>query len=214
MTLRKSIIFSLALHMLLFGAGFAFARFGGELFWLRHEPVMVTLVGKGGTSSTSRQRKRDAASRIRPAKQDRSWPAPEQKSPTPEAGSLQQPDREHMPVLKDARGVAGGEADKSSGTGQPAGSPSGAVSSEQWAIIVTSIERVKNYPRLARERGIEGVVHLRFRLKPQGQVEKVEIVKSSGYDVLDTASIRTVYRAAPMPYVNGWVEVPMAYVLK
>jgi TonB family protein len=67
---------------------------------------------------------------------------------------------------------------------------------------------------MARERGIEGVVRLRFRLKPSGDVERVEIAGSSGYDILDTASIRTVYRASPMPYVNGWVEVPMAYVLK
>jgi protein TonB len=85
---------------------------------------------------------------------------------------------------------------------------------EQWAVIISSLERVKTYPRMARERGIQGVVRVRFKLRPAGDVETVEIVKSSGYDVLDTASIQTVYRAAPMPYVSGWVEVPMAYVLK
>lgn len=67
---------------------------------------------------------------------------------------------------------------------------------------------------MARERGIQGVVRVRFKLRPSGDVETVEIVKSSGYDILDAATIRTVYRAGPMPYVNGWVEVPMAYVLK
>jgi protein TonB len=81
-------------------------------------------------------------------------------------------------------------------------------------VIVSSIERVKSYPRLARERGIEGVVHLRFRVRPQGEVDRVEVVRSSGYEILDTASVRTVYRAAPMPYVSGWIEVPIAYVLK
>jgi TonB family protein len=55
---------------------------------------------------------------------------------------------------------------------------------------------------------------VRFKLKPSGEIDRVEIVKSSGYDILDSASIRTLYRAGPLPYVNGWVEVPMAYVLK
>ena len=79
---------------------------------------------------------------------------------------------------------------------------------------MSSIERVKSYPRLARERGIEGVVRLRFRVRPQGGVERVEIVRSSGSEILDTASVSTLYRAGPMPYVNGWVEVPIAYVLR
>ncbi len=90
----------------------------------------------------------------------------------------------------------------------------GLVPAEQWAVIVSSIERVKSYPRFARERGIQGVVHLRFRVRPQGEVDRVEIVRSSGYEILDTASVRTVYRAAPMPYVSGWIEVPISYVLK
>jgi len=73
---------------------------------------------------------------------------------------------------------------------------------------------VKTYPRVARERGVEGVVLVRFKVLPTGEIEKVDIIKSSGSDILDTATVRTVYRAAPMPYVHGWVEVPMSYVLK
>lgn len=90
----------------------------------------------------------------------------------------------------------------------------GLVTTEQWAVIESAIERSKAYPRMARERGIQGVVHVRFKLKPSGEIDRVEIVKSSGYDILDSASIRTLYRVGPLPYVNGWVEVPMAYVLK
>ena len=81
-------------------------------------------------------------------------------------------------------------------------------------MISSAIERSKSYPRMARERGIQGVVRLRFTVRPQGYVDRVEIVKSSGSEVLDSASVRTVYRAGPMPYVSGWVEVPIAYVLK
>ncbi len=90
----------------------------------------------------------------------------------------------------------------------------GGISPEEWANLAAAIERTKNYPRLARERGIEGVVRVRFRLTSSGTVEKIEIVKSSGSEILDNASISTVYRAAPMPHVSGWVEMPMKYVLK
>lgn len=90
----------------------------------------------------------------------------------------------------------------------------GTTLSERWAAIAAALERSKNYPRLARERGIEGVVRLRFKVNMSGAVEKVEIVESSGSELLDSASIRAVNRAAPMPYVNGWVEMPMKYMLK
>lgn len=122
------------------------------------------------------------------------------------------------PDAADERAAQAGVEDSGQGAGpdggQAAGSSSASVTSGQWAVIVSSIERVKGYPRLARERGIQGVVRLRFRVKPHGEVERVEIVKSSGSDILDVASVRTVYRAAPMPYVSGWVEVPINYVLK
>ena len=97
--------------------------------------------------------------------------------------------------------------------GRTGGSQSGLVSTE-YLGLVEAIERVKKYPRLARERGMEGVVRLRFMLNHSGGVDAVEVVKSSGYEILDSASISAVYRAAPMPYVNGWVEMPMRYVLK
>ena len=90
----------------------------------------------------------------------------------------------------------------------------GLIAPEQWSLIVSAIERTKSYPRLARERGTEGVVRLRFRLRPEGSIEKIEIIESSGSTILDSASVRAVYLAAPMPYVQGWIEVPIAYVLK
>jgi protein TonB len=88
------------------------------------------------------------------------------------------------------------------------------MTSEQWQRLHAALEKAKTYPRFARERGIEGSVLVRFKVLPSGDVETVNIVRSSGVEILDEASVRTVYRAAPMPYVSGWVEVPMSYVLK
>jgi len=88
------------------------------------------------------------------------------------------------------------------------------MTSEQWQRLHSALESAKTYPRLARERGIEGTVLVRFKVLPSGDIDGVNVVKSSGAAVLDEASVKTVYRAAPMPYVKGWVEVPMVYELK
>jgi protein TonB len=108
----------------------------------------------------------------------------------------------------------GGPVLASTGMGNGTDPGFGLRAPEQWSLIVSAIERTKSYPRLARERGTEGVVRLRFRLRPEGSIEKIEIIESSGSTILDSASIRAVYLAAPMPYVQGWIEVPIAYVLK
>ena len=227
MTFRKSILFSLSLHLLLFGTGITFARFAGDLLQGRHDPIMVALIGREGMSTSGNEAKTaapPAARKIVPNKEVLHEPVPvQQEAPVPVPASdtvpvpqvNRQPHGEGTAVDQDAQQHASGVNGESIGqTSAAAGSSSGSVSSEQWAVIVSSIERAKNYPRLARERGIEGIVRLRFRVRPQGDVDRVEIVKSSGSEVLDSASVRTVYRAGPMPYVSGWVEVPIAYVLK
>jgi len=88
----------------------------------------------------------------------------------------------------------------------------------EWSLLAEAIERAKQYPRMARERGIEGVVWLRVKLAPSGAVEKIEIAESSGSEILDKAAIETVYRATATtaaPYVSDdWVKFPMRYVLK
>ena len=100
------------------------------------------------------------------------------------------------------------------GDGGEVGSRAGILTPNQWQLIQAALERAKNYPRMARERGIEGVVHVRFRILPSGDVEHVEILKSSGHAILDSASVKTVYQSRPLPHVTGWVEVPISYELR
>jgi protein TonB len=77
--------------------------------------------------------------------------------------------------------------------------------------IVRKIEAAKRYPRAARKMGIEGTTVVRFKLKPQGQVEAVEIAESSGSEILDHASLQTVRDAAPLPYKEGWLKVGIVF---
>ncbi len=51
------------------------------------------------------------------------------------------------------------------------------------------------YPRLARRRGIEGVVVLSVRVSSDGTVESVKVLKSSGHSMLDEEALEAAKRA-------------------
>ena len=63
----------------------------------------------------------------------------------------------------------------------------------------TLIEQVGNqyYPEEARRRRVFGSLRLAVRLRPDGSVEQVQLLASSGQRVLDLAAIRTIRLAAP-----------------
>ena len=77
--------------------------------------------------------------------------------------------------------------------------------------IMRRIEAAKRYPKVARRMGIEGKTAVRFKLKPNGKVESVEVMESSGADILDQASLETVRRAVPLPYKEGWLKVVIVF---
>jgi TonB family protein len=217
-SLSNALLFSIALHTAVFGSAIAFAHYGGLLRGHDLSAITVSLVGGRGMGGAG------AGAGAMPARRElprepalseiRKEPLPEQTKGLSDVHSFA-PESNGMSTAPyspggttDDGGAATGSADSE------ARGLSDGFTTEQWRQLYIAIERAKNYPRFARERGIEGTVLVRFRVLPNGEIEKVDVIKSSGSDILDTASVRTVYRAAPMPYVNGWVEVPMSYVLK
>ena len=207
MTIRSSLSVSIFCHILFFGCALTLARYAGEVFLPHLDVVQVTLISPGSSvkvRGTDQKRKRDWTVHDSTAVEERQPTPPsetrgEQAFPQEPSGAGEDADADQLLPGLDA--------------GRTGGSQTGLVSTE-YLGLVEAIERVKRYPRLARERGMEGVVRLRFMLNHSGGVDAVELVKSSGYEILDSASISAVYHAAPMPYVNGWVEMPMRYVLK
>ena len=61
------------------------------------------------------------------------------------------------------------------------------------------IERIGtlNYPEAARRQGIYGSLKLTVSIYANGKIEKIEVDRSSGSKILDTAAIRIVELAAP-----------------
>jgi TonB family protein len=80
-----------------------------------------------------------------------------------------------------------------------------------FAEIIRRIEKAKRYPRMARKMGTEGQATVRFKIKADGKVEGVELMESSGSEILDQASLETVQRAAPLPYKEGWLKVVIIF---
>ena len=75
------------------------------------------------------------------------------------------------------------------------------------------------YPREARNHGWQGTTLLRVEVKPSGEACKIEVAQSSGYALLDDASVEAVRSWKFVPArlgdqaVAGAVEVPITYKL-
>lgn len=76
------------------------------------------------------------------------------------------------------------------------------------------------YPRLARQRGWEGLVSLQVRVSALGEVEEVWVESSSGHAVLDQAALNAVgkWRFRParegLQAVSGVARVPIEFRLR
>ncbi len=67
---------------------------------------------------------------------------------------------------------------------------------EDWVAKVEKVGNL-NYPEAARRQGIYGSLRLSVSIFADGRVEKIEIDKSSGSNILDQAAIRIVELSAP-----------------
>lgn len=98
----------------------------------------------------------------------------------------------------------------------PAAAGGGAGGGEQGAVrlLRDRIEARIVYPEEAVRRGQEGVVLLRIRVGEGGIPKEVRVAQSSGARVLDEAARTGVVRAAPLPSIPGWFEVPVRFLLR
>jgi periplasmic protein TonB len=67
---------------------------------------------------------------------------------------------------------------------------------DSWRLKIERIGNL-NYPEEAKARKLYGSLQLTVAIKADGEVESVEVNRSSGYKILDQAAIRIVRLAAP-----------------
>lgn len=111
--------------------------------------------------------------------------------------------------------VSAGEGDGVGGRAGPAGGGWPGRGGADWRqLLRDKIERAKRYPPEARRSGIEGTTEVQFRIVEDGRVEEVTVVKSSGFPILDQASVETIRRAAPLPGIPGTIRIAISYRLR
>jgi len=66
-------------------------------------------------------------------------------------------------------------------------------------MIKERIERHWIYPSAARERYVQGDLLIIFRLERNGHLVNARIARSSGYQILDSSSIKAIELASPFP---------------
>ena len=82
-------------------------------------------------------------------------------------------------------------------------SASDAYYTKQWLDKIQRIGK-QNYPALAKRKKIFGSLRLTVTLLPDGQVEDIRLLRSSGHKILDDAAIRIVRLAEPFaPFPDG-----------
>ncbi|MBW2004013.1 MAG: energy transducer TonB [Deltaproteobacteria bacterium] len=75
------------------------------------------------------------------------------------------------------------------------------------------------YPLLARKRGYQGTVLLEVLVSKDGKAASVQLVRSSGYEILDRAAIKGVRDWLFYPAKGGdellemWVKIPIRFTL-
>jgi len=115
------------------------------------------------------------------------------------------------PRHSDAKGAntaaAGGPrspAKQPASTSAPA--PVTAPLPQLYRLLHAAIERHKHYPLFARRLGQAGTARVAFRLAPDGNVQKVRLVASSGYRALDHAAVDAIYGIAPFAPARHYLQ--------
>jgi protein TonB len=77
------------------------------------------------------------------------------------------------------------------------------ISYNRWLKI--KVESVLKYPELAAISGYQGTLFIKFDILKDGTLGSVEVLKSSGFKILDDEAVRSIKAAAPFqPLPDDW----------
>jgi protein TonB len=103
---------------------------------------------------------------------------------------------------------------------QPVSAPVTAVNfdySAYQSTLSSRLEKNKNYPMMARRRGMEGTVKMKLVISATGSLVNSEIVASSGHEILDKEALKLVRSVFPIKHNADKqisVVVPVMYKLQ
>ena len=81
------------------------------------------------------------------------------------------------------------------------------ISYNRWLKV--KVESVLAYPELAALSGYQGTLYILFDIMKDGSLGRLEVLKSSGYKILDDEALRAIRAAAPFqpcPMTGTWTS--------
>jgi len=82
------------------------------------------------------------------------------------------------------------------------------------ALLHNSIAKAQQYPTNAALLNQRGTVTVEFLLYPHGQIRSIQIIKTSGYLLLNNAAIQAVQAIAPFGRAHSFLNNPQRFKLK
>lgn len=77
------------------------------------------------------------------------------------------------------------------------------ISYNRWLKI--RVESVLKYPELAALSGLQGTLYIQFDIMKDGSLGDLELLRSSGYKILDDEALRAIRNSAPFqPLPDAW----------
>lgn len=87
------------------------------------------------------------------------------------------------------------------------------------SIINKELEQYFIYPKLAQKFNWQGKVLLSLRVKPNGEIDDVQIISSSGHTILDNAAIQSLLKVKYLEQISSllsndiYLQLPIIYQL-
>ncbi|MCE5195166.1 MAG: energy transducer TonB [Nitrospiraceae bacterium] len=217
MEFRKSIFISLLVHIMLVGSALSFASMIGSISRDSNSIITVSLFSETGDTLNAHSKKMSIEKNIA-RKKNETISSPEKETAFLNDFSAQVPEgysEKNKPIS---------EYIQSSKSGTTAHNISAAaVNTEQnttgeyikgiYNSILSAIEKAKIYPFIARKKKLEGTVVAEFIINRNGFPERIVIKKSSGHELLDTAAMNIIKKAAPLPRTEQNILVPITFSL-
>jgi protein TonB len=100
-----------------------------------------------------------------------------------------------------------GQAASGNGTGGNGGALAGCLDPVWMRAVTDRVRQFFYYPDAARAARTTGVVTMHFSVRRNGQIDRLEVRKSSGDDGLDKAAADIMRRAQPLPPIPDRMHV-------
>ena len=175
--------------------------------------VLVWIVGKYGLPEFKVKKKADITIELSAAPVSSATPTqpqPQQK-PTPPKTQEKSPDAVQKAPVEQSQPAAPAQSSSSSDSVQT-------TDADYKAAYLNNPK--PPYPSFAFQNRQVGTVILRVHVLPSGEVDEVQLARTSGYDSLDDSALNTVKKWKFVPakqngkIVDQWVKVPIRFGLK